>query len=327
MDMEEFLRSKFRGTAVGAALGAAMGKAVAEIPADAVMDYYGKPISGFVKSHPSSPYDFLKPEEVPAEVELFKLALESLIEAKTFDPHYFAAKLIKWLDEAKFHRYVNPTLLNVLRALKEGEPPEEVYYRTSSISAILHTVSMGMFHYDYPTLAGEGAKLMALILARGKEVEEGAQVIGVATALFIEGDFDLSEKEQKIAFVKEVIDSCTELEQGKKYLEKVIEALERNLKHSEAVEFFGNGEYIWESLPLALFLTLRDMEYPQRAFLNAVNSYGRAGGATHAIGFLVGGWLGAYWGVEIYPPQWVEKVEYSKELLELADKLLQLLSG
>ena len=61
--------------------------------------------------------------------------------------------------------------------------------------------------------------------------------------------------------------------------------------------------------------------------MNAVNSYGRAVGATHAIGFLVGGWLGAYWGVEIYPPQWVEKVEYSKELLELADKLLQLLSG
>ena len=324
--MEELLRSKFRGTAIGVALGSAIGKAVCEVPAESVFDYYGKPIGGFIKSHPSSPYDFLKPEEVPAEVELFKIALESLTETKNFEPYHFVSKLIKWLEEKKFHRYLNPTLLNVLRAIKEGEPLEEVYYKTSSVTAILHTVAMGMFHYDYPTLAGEGAKLMALILARGKEVEEGAQIIGVATALFIDGEYDLSEKEQKIAFVREVIDSPTELDEGRKHLNKVIQALEKDLKPSEAIEFFGNGEYIWESLPLALFLTLRDAEYPQRAFLNAVNSYGKFGGITSAIGFLVGGWLGAYWGVEIYPPEWVERVEYSNQLLELADKLLYTLT-
>lgn len=325
--MEEFLLSKLKGTAVGAALGAAFGKAVHEIPARDVYGYFGKPITDFSKPHPSSPYDFLLPEEVPAEVILLKLALETLVEAKNFDPYVFASKLIKWVDESEFHRYINPTLLNVLKALKGGEPLEEVYYRTSSVSAILHTVAMGMFHYDYPTLAAEGAKLMALILARGKEVEEGAQVVGAATALFIEGEIDLSEEGERLRFVDEVIDSCPELVEGKRYIERVKEALERGLKLEEAITFFGNGEYIWESLPLSLYLTLRDIRYPQRAFLNAVNSYGEFGGATAAIGFLVGAWIGAYWGIEVYPPEWVERVEFSKELLQLAEKLYDILTS
>ena len=325
--MEDILLSKLKGTAVGAALGTAFGKVVHEIPAKDVYDYFGKPITDFSKPHPSSPYDFLLPEEVPAEVILFKIALETLVEAKNFDPYIFAAKLIRWIEESDFYRYINPTLLNVLKALKEGEPLEEVYYRTSSISAILHTTAMGMFHYDYPTLAAEGAKLMALILARGKEVEEGAQVVGAATALFIEGEIDLSEEKERLRFVDEVADSCTELEEGKKHLERVKEALKKDLKLEEAILFFGNGEYIWESLPLALYLTLRDIRYPQRAFLNAVNAYGEFGGATAAIGFLVGAWIGAYWGMEVYPPEWVERVEFSKELLQLAEKLYDILTS
>ncbi len=68
---------------------------------------------------------------------------------------------------------------------------------------------------------------------------------------------------------------------------------------------------------------MRDVSYPQKAFFNAVNACGEVGGATAAIGFLVGAWIGAYWGIEIYPPEWVKKVEHSTHLLELADKLYE----
>ena len=325
--MEEFLLSKFKGTVVGAALGAAMGKAAHEVPSKEVFDYFGRPISGFIKSHPSSPYDFLKPEEVPAEVELLKITLESLVESKTFDPYHIAAKLIEWLKERQFHKYLNPTLLNVLKGLAEGTYPQEVYSRTSSVSAILHTVVMGLYHWDYPTLAAEGAKILALLLARGREIEEGAQVIGAATALFVNGEIDLSQEQNKKLFVDEVADSCTELEEGKKHLQRVKEALEKNLSLEEAIHFFGNGEYVWESLPLSLYLTLKDISYPQRAFLNAVNAYGPFGGATAAIGFLVGAWIGGYWGIEVFPPEWVQKVEYGKELELLAEELFKILTS
>jgi ADP-ribosylglycohydrolase len=324
--MENFLLSKFKGTAVGAALGAAFGKAVHEVPGESVASYYGKPITAFSKSHPSSPFDFLNPEEVPPEVEIFKIALETIIEAKNFDPYLFVSKLIQWLKNQKFHKYVNPTILNVLKALEAGEDLEEVYTKSSSINTILHTVSMGMFHYNYPTLAAEGAKLMALILAKGKEIEEGAKIVGAATAILIDGEIDLSEENGGEQFIDWLLESIPELEEGEKYLLKVKDTLKQNLKLEEAIRFFGNGEYIWESLPLSLYIFLKDARYPQRAFFNAVNAYGDFGGATAYIGFLVGTWIGAYWGIEVYPPEWIEKVQYSKELLEFAEKLYKTIS-
>jgi len=325
--MEDWLLSKLQGTAIGAALGAAFGKAVHEIPSENVESYYGKPITDFAKSHPSSPFDYLKPEEVPPEVEIFKIALESLVEAKNFEPYVFLAKLVEWFEKKEFHKYLNPTLLNVLRALKDGENPQEVYMRSSSISSILHTISMGMFHYNYPTLAAEGAKLMALLLARGKEIEEGAKIIGAATALLIEGEIDLSEEKSGEKFIDWILESVPEPGDGEKYLNKVKQALRENLKLDEAIKFFGNGEYVWESLPLSLYIFLKDAQYPQRAFFNAVNAYGEYGGATAYIGFLVGAWIGAYWGIEVYPPEWVKKVELGEELLKLSEELYKILTG
>ncbi|NPB05945.1 MAG: ADP-ribosylglycohydrolase family protein [Aquificae bacterium] len=322
--MNDELLSKFEGTVVGAALGAALGKAVHFVPKEEVERFFGKPITDFTRPHPSSPYDFLLPEEVPGEVELLRLALESLVERKTFDPYDFVERVVRWLSEAKVHKYLNPSLLNALRALALGEDLEEVYRRTASIDAVLHTVVMGLYHYDDPTLAAQGARVLALVLVRGREVDEAAQVIGAATALLVEGEFDLGDEGERERFIDEVVEVCPELVEAPKYLAKVKEALKKNLRPKEAVELFGNGEFVWEALPLALFLFLRDASYPQRAFLNAVNAYGEAGGATAALGFLVGAWVGAYWGIEVFPPEWVEKVEHSKRLRELAQKLYEL---
>ena len=325
MATNEELRSKFEGTAIGAAVGAALGKTVHNIPKTEVSNFYGKPITDFIRPHPSTPYDFLLPEEVPAEVELLRLLLESLVENKKFDPYDFVWRVIKWLSETEVHKYLNPTVLNTLRALSLGEALEEVYQKSSSIDTVLHTVALGMFHYNDPFLAAEAARIAAAVFVKGKDSDEGAQIIGAATSLLIEGEFDLSEKEEKFRFLEELSQSCPNLSIGTKYLEKVKEALKKELKLEEAIKFFGNGEYIWESLPLSLYLFLKDISYPQRAFLNAINAYGEYGGATAAIGFLVGAWIGAYWGIEIFPPKWVEKVEHSNQLLELADKLCEIL--
>ena len=324
--MHEELRSKFEGTVIGAAIGAALGKTVHNIPKEEVHSFYGKPITDFIRPHPSTPYDFLLPEEVPAEVELLRLLLESLVTNQTFDPYDFAFRVVKWLTETKVHKYLNPAILNTLRALAAGEELQEVYQKSSSIDTVLHTVALGLFHYDYPTLAAEAAKIAALIFAKGKDIEDGAQIVGATTSLLVGGEYDLGEQEEKFKFLHEVVDVCSELTVAPKYLSKVEEALKRNLKPEEAINFFGNGEYIWESLPLSLYLFLRDVSYPQRAFLNAVNAYGDYGGATAAIGFLVGAWIGAYWGIEIFPPEWIKKVEHSTKLIELADKLFEIVT-
>jgi ADP-ribosylglycohydrolase len=324
--MEDFLLSKFKGTIIGAALGDAIGKAVEEVPAAEVFDYYGKVIDGFVKSHPSSPSDYLEPHEVSAETELLRLALKSLVERKGFDPYDFANKLIQWVENTKVHKYLEPNILSVVKALAQGISPDQLGLKSASIDNVLHTIVMGLYHYDNPVLAAEGAKLMALITGRGQDIEDGAQIVGAATALLIDGDYDFNNPEEKKRFIDDITqDSPSLSDKAKKYLQKVKEALDENLNLNEAILRFGNGNYIWEALPLALYIFLKDAQYPQKAFLNAVNAYGEFGGDTDAIGFLVGSWIGAHWGIEVFPPQWVEKVQYSDELLQLAEQLYNIL--
>jgi ADP-ribosylglycohydrolase len=232
---------------------------------------------------------------------------------------------LDWVASTKVHKYLEPTVLNTALALLQEQPLTEVVRKTASVDAILHTSAMGIYHFDNPTLAAEGAKVMAKIFSEGGEVEEGAQVLGAAVSLLIDGDFDLGEAEENKRFIEELIDSCPSLEVGGKYLLKVVEYLKEKLPPQRAVEIFGNGEHVWEAIPLALYLFLSNAKYPQKAFLNAVNAYGEIGGSTAALGFMVGQWIGAYWSVDIFPPEWKERVEHAKVLEELAEKLYRLL--
>jgi ADP-ribosylglycohydrolase len=321
--MDELLL-KFRGAAIGPAIGAALGKVAEMVPQREVASFFGKPITEPVRPHPSSPYDYLNPEEVPASVELFRLALESLVNSKGFDPYDFAARVLDWISSTEVHKYLEPTILIVAKAILTGGDLREVNRKTVSVDAILHTSAMGIFHFDNPVLAAEGAKVMASVFVEGKDVLEGAQVLGAAVSLLLDGDFDLGEVEEKWRYLNELAESCPKIELGRRYLEKVNEALGRDLKLQEAIELFGNSEYVWEALPLALYIFLKDAVYPQKALLNAVNAYGEVGGATSALGFMVAQWIGAYWGEEIFPPEWREKVEHAKKLAKLAEELYRL---
>ncbi len=322
--MEELLE-RFKGGAVGAAIGAALGKSVEMVPLSEALDYYGRVIADLEKPHPSSPYDYLKPEEVPASVELFRLALESLVESKGFDPYDFAARVAQWVGSTEVHKYLEPSILATAKAILTEEPLSEVVRKTFSVDAVLHTSAMGFFHFDNPVLAAEGAKVMASVFSEGNDVLEGAQILGAAVSMLLSGEYDLTLFEERLRFVDELIENCPELGRGKVFLLKVKERLSENLKPEEAIRVFGNGEYVFEALPLALYLFLRDVQYPQRAFLNAVNACGGAGGATSALGFMVGQWIGAYWGIEVFPEGWRKRVQHAGVLEGLAEKLYRLL--
>jgi ADP-ribosylglycohydrolase len=318
------LLSKFKGTVIGAAIGDAIGKAVEDIPAKEVYKFYGNIINDFVKSHPSSPSDFLKPHQVSAETIIMKILLESIVKTKMIDVYDFAMRLVEWFKKEKVHRYVDPNILLIVQGWEMGIPTSEVNLRTSSIDNVLHTIVVGLFHYNYPTLAGEGAKLVALVTGKGEDLEDSAQIIGCGTALLVNGEADLSSLEGKLQFIEDITEYVSLSEKAISYLQKVKENLKKDISLKEAINIFGNGSYVWEALPLALYLFLKDAHYPQKAFLNAVNSYGDFGGDTDAIAFLVGGWVGAYWGIEVFPEHWVKDVEFSEELLKLSEELYKI---
>jgi len=88
-----------------------------------------------------------------------------------------------------------------------------------------------------------------------------------------------------------------------------------------AIRNLGNGSYVFEALPLALFIFLSNINSPLEGFWWGINSYGAFGGDTDSIGFLVGAFTGAYFGVGVFPAHLIENLEDSIRYEELAENL------
>jgi len=106
-----------------------------------------------------------------------------------------------------------------------------------------------------------------------------------------------------------------------KTLDLVQELLYEQADLSMAIRNIGNGSYVFESLPLSIFIFLSNIDSPLEGLWWAVNSYGDFGGDTDSVGFLVGSFLGAYFGEAVFPRHLVEELENSSRYEELAEKL------
>jgi ADP-ribosylglycohydrolase len=100
--------------------------------------------------------------------------------------------------------------------------------------------------------------------------------------------------------------------------------LEKKSSLEEAIFQLGNSSYALEAFPLSLFIFLKNIENPQRAFFEAVNSYGKFGGDTDAIGYLVGAYLGAYFGMSAFDTELVEKLEKVDYYISLSERLWEI---
>jgi ADP-ribosylglycohydrolase len=72
-----------------------------------------------------------------------------------------------------------------------------------------------------------------------------------------------------------------------------------------------------EALALALTVFLRDYERPVAALSNAAIT----SGDSDSIASIVGALLGAYHGVDGFPPAWAKHIEYGKQIQRLASQL------
>ena len=73
-----------------------------------------------------------------------------------------------------------------------------------------------------------------------------------------------------------------------------------------------------------MFVFLRYLDDPRRAFFSGINSYGKSGGDTDAIGYLVGSYLGAYFGLQAFDEELLEKLENLDYYISLSNRLLEI---
>ncbi len=316
----QILREKFKGVILGAALGDAIGKGVEDIVEEEVYEFYGGRIEDFVTPHPSSPAYGQLPEETSDETTIMRLLLESVVSRKSIDVKDFLNRLILWYEDETKHRYPDPVLLTSIDLLSRGINPSSHGIVSNSVEGILRSVVVGLYHYYNPELAVEGSKLVSLLTHRSQAVSDGSAVLGSAIAYLILEEFDLRDFNERIRFIN-ALKRFIEDRRFSKTLDVVQDLLCEQADLDMAIRNLGNGSYVFEALPLALFIFLSNINSPLEGFWWGINSYGAFGGDTDSIGFLVGAFTGAYFGVGVFPAHLIENLEDSIRYEELAENL------
>ena len=314
------LIEKFKGVVIGSALGDAIGKCMEDVVEEEVYRFYGGKVRSFVEPHPSSPAYGYKPWEVSDETTVAIILLESIVEKKSINVHDFLKRLLIWYQDEKNHRYPDPALLTALGIFLSGQDPAKHMLKSNSVEGILRSIMVGLFHYYDPKLSSEGSKLVSLLTHRGESISDGASFLGATISYLISGEFDINDPNDKIRFTNTVKKFITNPLYSKT-IDTVQDLLLEGSDIDTAIKNIGIGSFVFEALPLALFIFLAYSRDPTEAFWHGVNSYGEFGGDTDSIGFLVGSFLGAYYGIEVFPRNLVEELENSSRYINLAERL------
>jgi len=317
------MEDKFIAVIVGSALGDAIGKCVEDLTEEEVRSFYGGPVEGFVEPHPQSPAFGFEPWEVSDETTISILLLESILERKSIDPYRFFEKLLKWRKDERSHRYPDPTLLTAIDLLSSGVSLESAGFYSSSIEGALRGVVVGLFHFYDPYLSAEGGRLVGLITHRSKEVYDVSGMLSALISHLVGGGWNLGERSERLKLLSQ-LQEFAKYDASKRAIKRVQELLEEGSGLEEAIFQLGNSSHALEAFPLSLFIFLRNIEDPHRAFFEAVNSYGKFGGDTDAIGYLVGAYLGAYFGMSPFDTELVEKLEKVDYYISLSERLWEI---
>lgn len=315
-----FLSDKFKGVLIGGAIGDAIGKSLEDVPFYEAVEFYGGSIKGFVEPHPLSPSVGLRPEQTTDETTVSLLLVESIVERKSLDPYHFFEKLRKWSEREENHRYPDPALISAINLISSGVGLEEAGLFSSSVEGVLRCSITGLFHYYNPYLAAEAGRLVSMITHRSKQVYDASAVVSAFVSFLLLENFDLRNPPDRLALLDK-LKGFMKYEKNRRYLEKVSELLQKGADLEGALYELGNSTYVFESLPLSLFIFLSWIDEPLEALWQAVNACGMVGGDTDAIGYLVGSFVGAYAGIWVFPLELLENLENSEYYISLADEL------
>jgi len=102
-------------------------------------------------------------------------------------------------------------------------------------------------------------------------------------------------------------------------IKTAMEAVENNIPNLDYIESTEGGWAGDAALAIGLFCFLRHQDHPLEALFSSVNH----SGDSDSTGTICGALLGAVFGMEWLPKEWLDVLEHRKELEELSELLFQ----
>ncbi len=312
-------RSKYRGSLIGGAIGDALGRPVEGRGPDEIRSRYG------------SVRDFLPARggrgSITDDTQLTICTAESILAAGKVDPSDMAERFVRWLPEG---RGVGMTCAGAVRNLMGGQPWHRSGLPSAGNGAAMRIAPLGLLHPVSPDGLRRDSAISTVITHADPMavVSAVAQAFSVAYCLHRKpGSFGVEHYLASIHIMLGDLHDPGYCERRPGSTRPVrlayrIAELGSLLDGSqeEVFDYLGNGAFVLESLPAALWCFLRSPEDPERVLVTAVSG----GHDADTVAAMAGTLAGAYLGEAALPERWRRDVEFADKLATLADGLVRL---
>lgn len=310
------LRSRCIGTIAGFAIGDSLGMPAEFLSREQIRQYYGKPISGFMKAHPGHASDFLPQGSYTDNTQTMLATAECLIEDGRMDPARHADALLAWYRNTVPHRTPSAANLQACKHLSAGRPWNKSGVFSSCCGAAVRMPPIGLFYHSQTEELTRAALDNCIITHNEPRARAAAVCVAYLTARLLQSGENSWPGDQVLETADHIASMDKDLAALLRWTTQMV-----HLPPEEALFEIGTSSDAMEAVPAAIYCFLKNPTKFSSAVLTAVN----AGEAADAIGALTGSFIGALAGAEALDPQWLAEVENSDVLIGIGGNLAELL--
>lgn len=332
--------SKITGAIIGFAIGDSLGFPAAGIK----KDDYAAGINGFAQNTDHPYFCSLKKGQFTDNTRLFLLTIKSLIKNGGFNEKDIIFNLKSWAkkcrDVAGFERWPGKTSLRAcLNLLSKESPKNSGSKTTTSCASVYRTLPIGVFYdkndVNYISKYSEicASYTHNSTVSRAGSIFAAISIAKIKNGISLEQSFlDSLSRIKNYGSDKDFVELIKRIKWSLTNYKKV--------KVEKAKRFLGTGSSILQTIPLAVYITLKAKNFDE-GVLAAANSFREdfgkerqrmlnygwteqlmecVGGNTDGIAAICGCFLGAYYGVNAIPDKY-NVIENRPEMLKLSSKI------
>ena len=308
---EERLLDKFKGALVGCAVGDALGAPVEGLPPEEIARRYGR-VTDYVDERFGA-------GRVTGDTQMTVALAQSIMETGRYDREHVARVLGRWMkasdDGVKEARGVGEACATACRRLYQGTDPDRSGVPSAGCGAATRAGPVGLRYYTDPDDLKKSVVGQATMTHTDPAAVAGAVAVAMAVARGITDEGRLDRR----SFIGAISESVRDIDAamaGKIFC--LVDFLAAG--PDDGFDFTGNGGYVMETVPGALFAFLRSPYDFEETVVTAVN----AGGDSGSLGAMAGVVSGAFNGLAAIPDRLKDPLEGRDYIESVAFRLYTL---
>jgi ADP-ribosyl-[dinitrogen reductase] hydrolase len=300
--------TKAEGCLLGLACGDALGRPVEFKSAVTIEKMYGTLETMLGHGSHGQP-----PGTITDDTELALRIARSLVHCGAFDGEDIANRFVGWYETGPFD--IGVMTSDALTRLQSGEPWDQAGQTVwesrpegsnAGNGSVMRCAPYALAFAGDPQQLGQVSEQSSAITHADPRCKRGCAVLNLTIAALLRGEDDPLQRALETTYPKQ---------SDAPEIVTAVEGLPDGISASE----INNGGYVVDALQAGLYYAL-DADNARDAIVRAVN----AGGDADTVGAITGAVAGARFGAASLPESWLNEIDKTDELRDLAGDLLEL---